>query len=550
MRRFLSILAIFLLLTLPASAFSGISSAQSDTVISGDGSCQVSLKLSLTLDELEKGLTYPLPAGASGITVNGSSVRKVDLSSLLPGSGSHSLTIQYRLSDIVVRDEEDQLRLSLELLSGFEYPIDSLEFTIELPGEVEADPAFTSTYYQETIETMMTVSRSGKLIHAQMHHRLQDHEKLTMTLPVTEELFPQPIAKQWSMDTVDAVMLSFAALALLYWLIWMRCPRMKKIRRTAPPDGITAGEIHARLKGQGADLTMMVLSWAQMGYLLINPDDNNRVLLQKRMEMGTERDDFELKWFRRLFGKRSIIDGTGYFYARLCRKARAQRPGLQTLFLRSSGNPTVLRVLTAAVGAVSGISLAAAYGQGGWRILLTLVLGIWGFYTAWLIQSISMAFHSRHRYHAVLGVAVGLAWVGLSIPVGEWGIALILLPLEFFTGIAAFYGGHRSETGITNAGEILGLRDYLKNMAPEELARNLAINPQYFYDVAPYTLALGIDRQFARKLGKTRLPECPYLNSGMDGHLTAQEWNQLLRDTVQAMDALQKRMFLDRLLRR
>ncbi len=550
MRRFFLFIALVLLLTLPVSAFSGISSAQSSTKVESNGSCQVTMELSLTLDTVEKGLIFPLPAGATGITVNGSSVRSVDLSKLLSGPGSHSLTIQYSLKDIILQDEQERLILSLELLSGFEYPIDSLEFSVELPGTVEADPGFTSTYYQDTIETMMTVTHDGTLIRGEMHHRLQDHEKLTMTLPVTGELFPQPVAKRWSMDRVDTVMLSLLGLALLYWLIWLRCPRMKKIRRTAPPDGITAGEIHTRLQGQGADLTMMVLSWAQMGYLLIQPDDNNRVLLHKRMDMGNERDDFELKWFRRLFGKRSVIDGTGYFYARLCHKARKQKPGLKAMYRRGSGNPRVLRILAAAVGAVSGVSLAAAYGTGGWKIFLSLVLGSCGFWVAWLIQSISKAFHSRHRRHAFLGLAAGLTWLGLSFPAGEWVIALILIPLEFFAGLAAFYGGRRSETGIANAGEILGLRDYLKTMDAAELERNLSINPQYYYDVAPYALALGIDRPFARKLGKTRLPECPYLTTGMDGHLTAPEWNQMLRDTVQAMDALQARMFLDRLVRR
>lgn len=559
MRRIGIWILVLLLLTMPVSAFSGISSAQSNTVVSGDGSCQVTLTLQLNLDSVTPGLVFPLPQSASDITVNGTSatsahsgnVRNVDLSGLITAPGSYSLTICYRLEDAVVRSQEKELFLTLELLSGFEYPIDSLEFTVSLPDSVHADPVFTSTYYQETIETMMTVTHEGAAIHGQMHERLQDHEKLVMTLPVSEEMFPQPVAKRWSMDTVDLVMLCIAGLALVFWLICLRCPPMKKLRRTTAPDGITAGEIGCRLTAQGADLTMMVLSWAQMGYLLIQPDDDGRVLLHKRMDMGNERDDFELRWFRRLFGKRSIVDGTGYFYAQLCRKAARSRPGIQGLFLRTSGNPAVFRALAAAVGAVSGVSLAAAYANDtGWKTVLSILLGICGFSAAWTVQGIGRSFHSRHKRHILLGVAAAVLWLLISIPAGEMGVALILLPLEFMAGLAAIYGGRRSETGRINAGEILGLRDYLKRMDQEELERNLSINPQYFYDMAPYTLALGIDSRFARKLGKTRLPECPYLTSGMDGHLTAVEWNQLLRDTVHSLDAMQKRLPLDRLLGR
>ena len=48
----------------------------------------------------------------------------------------------------------------------------------------------------------------------------------------------------------------------------------------------------SRLTFTGADLTMMVFSWAQLGYLVIHLDDNGRVMLHKRMDMGNERSSF------------------------------------------------------------------------------------------------------------------------------------------------------------------------------------------------------------------------------------------------------------------
>ncbi len=560
MRRVLTLIAILLLLTVPVSAFSGISSAQSNTKVESDGSCWVTLNLQLTLEDGEPDLTFPVPEGATQITLNGSgasvsnsgNARQVSLKGVVSGAGSYSLTIRYRLRDAIVADEKTQtLNLTLELLSGFSYPIDSLDFTLELPGPVEEKPTFTSTYYPETIELLMTLTQEGNRIRGQMNHRLQDHEKLVLMLPVSEEMFPQPVAKRWSMDTLDMIMLGLGLLALSYWLIWLRCPPIRRLRRTTPPDGITAGELGCRLTMSGADLTMMVLSWAQMGYLLIQPDDNDRVLLHKRMDMGNERDDFELKWFRRLFGKRTVVDATGYFYAKLCGKAAKDHPGMRGLLQKGSGNPGIFRIIAASMGGVSGISLAAAFAGGtGWQIPLAMLLGACGFTAAWWIQDMGWSLHSRHRYPVVVGLAAFTAWLLLSIPAGEWNIALIQFSLQILAGLAARYGGRRSESGLVNAGEILGLREYLKKMDTEELKRNLAIDPQYFYDVAPYTLALGIDRAFARKLKNMRLPECPYLTTGMDGHLTAAEWNQLLRDTVSSMDALQARLPLDRLLRR
>jgi len=559
MRRILSLFLIFILLALPVSAFSGITSGSSSATVQSDGRCQVSLNFTLSLDTLPSALAFPIPQNAAKITLNGQSVsapntgnaRHIDLLSLVSAPGTYTFSIQYEIADVIVRDEEENLYLTLELLSGFEYPVETFRFTVQLPGEVAAQPQFSSMYYPSSIETWMDIVHNGDTISCQVNQRLQDHEKLTMTLAVEESMFPQPITKRWSMDAVDLWMLGLGIATILYWLIFMRCLPKKPIRRTTPPDGITAGQIPCRLIGQGPDLTMMVLSWAQMGYLLIRPEENGRVLLQKRMDMGSERNDFEVKYFRKLFGKRATIDGTSYGYGRLCRKAALERPGMQFQYRRFSGNPLFLRILAAAIGAVGGISLARAFAQAPTpQILLSILLAVVGFVVSWAIQNVSKSLHLRSKAPLLVGIAAAIFWFILSYAGGEWNVALSVIPAQVIAGFAAFYGGRRTETGNVNLREILGLRRYLKTMTPEEMKRNMRIDPQYFYDIAPFALALGVDRKFAQLLKKTRLPECPYLVAGVDGHLTGPEWNQLLRETVSALDAAQHRLLIDKLLGR
>ena len=556
MRRIAIAILILFLLTIPAAAFTGITSADHQTEVSSNGSCRVTMTIQLTLDSVPAALVYPVPANATQITVNGTlvsaaysgNVRNIDLKNFVSAAGTYSLVIRYVIADAIT-GTENHLRLNLDLLSGFSYPIDRLDFTVTLPGEVDARPVFSSTYHPDTIDLLMKLEQKGNTISGHMGTRLQDHERLTMTLAVPDEMFPQPVTKRWSMDTLDLVMIVVGILALLYWLIAMPNLPPRRVRRTMLPDGVTAGEIGCHLTGQGADLTMMVVSWAQMGYILIHPDDNGRVYLHKRMDMGNERDDFELKVFRKLFGKRSMVDGTGYHYAQLCRKVRSHTPGLQEQFLPGSGNPLLLRLLVAIIGPVSGISLATAYvADGGWQVVLAILLVILGGIAAWLMQGMSKALHSRHTIHLYAGLGAAAFWLLLSWPAGEWNVALCVIASQALGGFMALYGGRRSETGRMNMTDILGLRYYLRTVSTEEMKHNLRINPHYYYDLAPYALALGVDRTFAASLQKVRLPQCPWLTTGMDGHLTAPEWNQLLRDTVDALDAVQKRLPIDRLL--
>lgn len=352
------------------------------------------------------------------------------------------------------------------------------------------------------------------------------------------------------MDILDLWMLVTAGLALLYWLIAMGIHPPRRLRRTTAPDSITAGEVGCVISGQPVDLTMMVLSWAQMGYLLIQLEEGGRVLLHKRMAMGSERDDFEISLFRKLFGKRELVSGTGHRYARLCRIA-AQAPSSTDPFLPHSGDPRIFRVLAAAVGAISGISLATALSEeGSQRILLSILLAAAGFLASLLIQNMGKAFRSRRQDLLLPGISAAVFWLAISASVGEWNVALLLIPAQFLAGLGALYGGRRSETGRVLAGELLGLRKYLKNMSAAEAHRNLGIDPHYYYELAPYAMALGVDRAFARNMGDTPLPQCPYLTTGMDGHMTAKEWNKLLRTTVRSLDSSQQRLALEKLLKR
>lgn len=556
MRRILTAILCIILLTLPVSAASRVSELQTNASVSSDGSSRVTVTVTLILDEAPASPVFPLPQQARDITLNGSAartqvsggVRNVNLSGILPGPGTYTFTVQYSLPN-VVQAEEEELTLSVDLMTGFSYPVENMRFSVTLPDAAEGKPSFTSSYLMENVETVLDWKQEGTIISGSVTQRLQDRESLTMTLPVSEEMFPQALSKELSVDIGTVGMAACAIAALAYWLLTMRCLPVRRTRRTKAPEGLTAGELGCCLTGRGVDFTMMVISWAQMGYLLLQLDDNGRVLLHKRMEMGNERSKFEIRYFRSLFGKRKIIDGSGYHYARLCLKAKSTRARLHNYYLHRSGNPRILRVLSAMAGIFGGISMAGTFaGDTFWQVPLSVLLSAVGVGVCWQLQSALQCLHLRDKTDLWLGILCALLWVLLCSWAGAWDLAAIVLILEPLTGIAAAYGGRRTELGRQDMADILGLRRFLCHIESGEFLQVLRQNPNYYYDMAPYALALGVDRAFARRLGSYRLPECAYLKTGMDGHHTAQEWNRLLRETAASLDERQKRLRLDRLM--
>ena len=559
MRRGLAFLAALLLmasLALGVSA-SSITGIKSSTSVSIDGSCQVAMTVNLNLDSVVSELSIPLPLGARSITVNGSSVStfkedgavQADISRMVKNmTGQFSLLVQFSLSGCVATDELGRTILTVPLLSGFSIPVEGMEFTVSLPGEPVTKPTFTSGYYQSSIESMMEFEVDGTVITGECTKTLKDRETLSMSVEMPGDLFPQQKVQEWTVAFDDTAMILFAALAFLYWLLFLRCLPPRRVQRSLAPEGLSAGTIGSALTAQGAELTMMVLSWAQLGYILIHLDNHGRVMLHKRMDMGNERSGFENKVFRSLFGKKQMVDGTGYHYAVLCKRVSRTPPDIHDYFRRGSGNPLIFRVLACGIGSFGGMSLGFAMSSGAFlTYLVVFIMVILGTVSAWFIQSAATQIHLRDQWKQWIGLGCCIGWLIFGAMAGQMLIAALVISGEFLAGLAAAYGGRRTDLGRQTMAEILGLRRYLRKAPKGEVQRITRNTPDYFFSLIPYAMALGVGEKFAAQFGSMQLPGCPYLTTGMDGHRTAAEWYKLVDTAVSRLDARQKRLTWQRL---
>ena len=560
MRRALGLLVCFILivsLAVPASAAPGVTGGNFNAAVSSEGSCQVTLDLQIHLDGGEGELVFPIPGNARGITLNGNSARtnrsgdviNVKLGQVLGNmAGDFTLRLQYTIPDAVTYGEENKYLLTLPVLSGFNYPIRNLKFTVQLPGEFTARPDFISGYYQQTIESSINYTSDGTSLSGTVETELKDREMLTMTLVVPGELFPNTHSTLWTPGPVEAVMGVIAALALVYWILFLRCAPFLAHRVTVPPEGYNAGELSGILNGIGGDLTMMVFSWARLGYILIQYTDTGRVILHKRMEMGNERDAEEMRLFKSLFGKRRYVDGTGYHYAQLFRKAASVKGGSRHLYYRSTGNPRIFRLLCAAVGFFGGISLGRAMvGDAILGVLLIGILAVFGGVSGWIMQDWVKGLHLRDKFARRVSLALLLVWLLLGFAAGIPAIALFAAGMQFLGGLGFAYGGRRNPVGRQTVSQLLGLRRYLKRLSPKEAQTLVRRDPDYFFTMLPYAMALGVEKSFAKSFRGKQFPPCSYLTTGAYHKMTAAEWTQIATEVANALDAQQKRLFLEKL---
>ncbi len=504
-----ALLLCCLLLGIPAMAASTVSGVVGSAVVSKDGSCQVEISITVSLDATQDDLTFPLPADAEQITLNGqkAQTRKADdkLLVVLPAmnAGQHVLQLRYRLGNVIVT-EKKQVLLSLPLLSGFAFPVDNLEFGITMPSAITTKPVFLSGYYQENIRLDTTITEN--ILVGRITQPLKDHETLRLQMVVDEELFAQALKGQRYVNNWDLATIGLVALAIAYFCLTLFPKFFRKSRSYTAPEGITAGEVGCCLTGSGTDLSMMVLSWAQLGYLQLEVDKRGRVLLHKRMEMGNERSYHEGRIFQILFGRRETVDGTSTHYARIYRKVAGRSPLLRQLYKPYSGDPRIFRIICCAAGLCCGVRIG--YDSALWMVLM----GIAGLLLSFGIQSGGQCIPLRNKLPLLVAIGCGALWIFLGSLFDCLGRVIPMVLLQFLVGVMAAYGGRRSQLGQRVLTQLMGLRHYMRNGSNFELQQLQQKNPYYFYEMIPYALAMGVDRQFARRFdGKTALPECGWL---------------------------------------
>ncbi len=549
---------LFLCLPVPAAEENGsagvITSYEMTAVVGSQAAAQVSAVVNLHLNESTAELVVPLGKNASNCVINGVrvSVRKVNgvpsvvLRNEAGFLGDLQINMTYQLGKCV--SNLGVLELPV-LASSYAYPIENLSFHVTLPGEFGPGPTFQSGYLGEDADNYLDVQVDGPVIHGKLLEPMRDHDSLTLFLETPETMFARQAEGGTLLGRCQTAVAVFGALMALYWFLTLRWKPVWPGFQYSAPLGETAGESWSLLTGGNLSFSLMVVSWAQMGYLTIVKDRD--VTLHRRMDMGNERSELEIRAFRRLFRRNRPVSATGGEFQRLRREMDSRPVRAHGMWDPNSGSPVILRGL----GALACLCASVALGDCALpvmqaRFLPLILFGLLGLWAGWTVQSGVHGIWGRDRGPVIRGAAAGLLLLILGIAAAQPVLALLCLGLEILAGLATAFGGRRTEDGRRLVQGELGLRRFLRREYKERHQSAQHQNPSYYYDLAPYALALGVDGAFARRFEKMELPPCAYLRCRVPGG-RAVDFQKILRETVDLMDGRPtglERSFLGRML--
>ena len=541
-KRFLLLLFLLLALTTGAAAAGTITDLRTDCLVAGNGSCQVTQTVTIEFTGIEQSLTIPLGANAKRASIAGYRAQKIvedgytlfQLKDDAGFAGGRTFTVTYTLSGLVTEtDGEQTLNLPL-LCPKWDYPIEHFSFTVTMPKDIETVPGFSSGYYGDVIEDYMTAARQGAVLLGDLDTALKDHESLTMTLALGPRYFTGTYSG-WSANWVAAAFcILFAVLALGYWFVTLRSPRLSVSSRSLPPDSALPCDLPFLLAGAKPDFNMLLCHWASLGYLSIAVDPQGHVSLLRHMYMGNERRGLECKLFAALFARADRCDGASIHYKNTAKSAAGALARFwgRRLYERGSGNVLVMRALAALCSGVALLSAASfLLPVLPLRWLVLVLCFVLGAAMSACVQLAAIRWYLRHVPVLALGGVCAVAMLVLGNLSGTFPLMLLAAALSALTGVLTRHGGQRSRAGGRLLGQVLGFRQFLRRVTPSHLLMRLQRDPQYFYRTLPYAEAMGLGAMFARKFGDTELDPCEWYNEP-NLPRTAEGFYEKLKETL------------------
>lgn len=76
----------------------------------------------------------------------------------------------------------------------------------------------------------------------------------------------------------------------------------------------------------------------------------------------------------------------------------------------------------------------------------------------------------------------------------------------FITGFFAIFMQRKTEYGETITAKVLGFKDYLIHAEKEKIEKLVEKNPNYFYEILPYTYVLGVSEKWIKIFEKNNIP--------------------------------------------
>lgn len=453
----------------------------------------------------------------------------------------------YTIGDDYLKDR-DELYWNL-IGNDWDCSIEKVTFKINMPKSFSPDRLyFTHGKKGSTRHDGVDWNIERNTIYGTLTVALRPNESLTIALPLPEGYFSQaerlksnPAPYGW----VVSITCALAGTGL--WIFMGRKKQTVPIVEFYPPQGLTSADVGYLIDGRvdSFDITSLIIYWADKGYLSIFEETVKKVfgtkksfIFKKLKNMPPGTQDYEVEMFDTLF---AMGDGLKVrteqlekrFYTLGYRIKKQVKESFENneetrIFLRTNISCRILLIVTGVISTMpySYTIMGESGNVGGAMLMKGIIM------SAIIMADLCFSMHilygwkgikKRERLKLLLisflfnGAICGVYIYSLSLGGNTLIGVLSLIPpalLAFLSNLC----NRRTALGMWYEEKLIGFREFLKFAEADRIKLLADENPNYFYDILPFAMVLGVTDKWAKNFESImKEPPSWYYSSSMQG---------------------------------
>lgn len=416
--------------------------------------------------------------------------------------------------------------------------ISNVSFSITMPKEFDASSlGFSSGRYGYTDSDSVSYSVNGNTISGIYTDTLPAGNGLTVRLTLPDNYFVGARNNNTDYYIIIGISLVIVFIAFILWLLFGKDKPVIETVEFYPPEGYNSAELAFLYKGETDDkaIVSLLIYLASKGYLSIKETENKALFASTKdftiykLKEYDGTNEIEKLFFDGLFRTRSSVtssDLTNRFYITVNRIKK---------LLNKKENKT--KIFDKKSLQLRGFIIPM-------MLIIFILITVKPFYDAGMLSELPVALiFPGVGFSLMLSILTSSSPKSAKIFIIFWGLLFggiplfMILPIIFSTSISAitYFIGilciivlyifrkiilKRTPFGLEILGKIKGFKRFLETAEKDQLEAMVEKEPEYFYNILPYTYALDVSDKWVEQFENIAVepPSWYYSNTAFSVH--------------------------------
>ena len=498
---------------------------------------QITVNLPNNLSELK----FDVPAG--NYMISDVDVKGTDFSLVKNGSkyniiikdkkslkkGSHTFYITYVVKEYADKNTNYDLFYLTALSPDWEVPIQNFKFTLVLPEDFPWDDLqyYAGQFGSQDVSNKMSYSIDGNTI-TMSGSLIPSDFGITFKAELPNGYWKEPLNNEWTIVFGGVLFMAVALLSLILWLAGGRDSKFKKKVLAEPIDGISTADVAYVFNGQLSirDIVPLIVRLGVAGCLKVVEYAPKKYKLVKLTAPSIDEDRYIRAIYTELFedvydGRSIEMEDVGVKLKRILADVESSvASGYSSREMRASTTVSKLFryvstiAISLAISAIPVLTSMYAYEE---EIKYGLPAGLFVF-SMGILNIIARRFDFRYdmdwkHFKASISMysalyAAELMYVGYLVYKCNKSIIIPMLILVSgaIGAIMTCLMTARARENARLANRMMGMRNFIEEAKPRDIAIMQQSNSGYFYEMLPYAMQFSQYEIWAQKFRGFKVP--------------------------------------------